>query len=339
MILKIIKYIFFLVIILIVGCWVWFTYQINLRLSQDKTNVIFVIEEGWGVNEISQGLFESGLIKNKLAFETYAWLWGKEDKFIAGRHNLNKTLTIRQLTKYLTTEASPRERDITIIEGWNLKQIGQYFENEGIVSNADFLNYVSNVTPELKSDYQFLEDLNDDESLEGYLFPDTYRIFNKTTIEEIVGKMLNNFDKKLTADLRDEITRQGKTIEEVVILASIVEKEVATDEDRKIVAGIFQKRLRDYYPLQSDATVNYVTGKNLLQPTREDTQIDNRYNTYKYLGLPPGPICNPGISSLLAVIYPNYTPDYYFLTTPDGQVIYSKTYAEHLRNKQKYLNN
>lgn len=328
-----------MIIILIVSCWVWFTYQINLRPSQDKTNIIFVIEEGQGVNKISEGLFESGLIKNKLAFETYAWLWGKENKFIAGRHNLNKTLTIRQLTKYLTTEASPRERDITIIEGWNLKQIGQYLENEGIVSNADFLDYVSKVTPELKSNYQFLEDLDNGDSLEGYLFPDTYRIFNKATTSEIVGKMLNNFDQKLTTDLREEIARQGKTIEEVVILASIVEKEVATDEDRKIVAGIFQKRLRDSYPLQSDATVNYVTGKGLVQPTREDTQIDNRYNTYKYLGLPPGPICNPGISSIMAVIYPNQTPYYYFLTTPDDQVIYSKTYNEHLQNKQKYLSN
>jgi len=326
-------------LVILVTAWIWFTYQINLRPSQDKANIIFVIEEGRGVNEISEGLFELGLINNKLAFEIYAWLWGKEDEFIAGLYNLNKGMTIRELTRYLTTEATPRERDIIIIEGWNSKQIADYLEKEGIVSGTDFLNYVSKVNPELKSDYQFLEDLDIDESLEGYLFPDTYRIFNKATTSEIVGKMLTNFDKKLTTDLREEIARQGQTIEEIITLASIIEKEVATDEDRKIVSGIFQKRLRDNYPLQSDATVNFITGKGLVQPTREDTQIDNRYNTYKYLGLPPGPICNPGISSIMAVIYPNQTPYYYFLTTPDGQVIYSKTYNEHLRNKQKYLNN
>ncbi len=325
-------------LVILVTAWIWFTYQINLRPSTDTTNIIFIIDQGDGVNKISEKLFQAGLIKSKFAFETSTWFWGKEDKFIAGRYNLNKGMTIRELTRYLTTTATPRERDITIIEGWNTKQIADYLEKEGIVSGTDFLNYVSKVNPELKSDYQFLEDLDINESLEGYLFPDTYRIFNKATTSEIVGKMLANFDKKLTTELREEIARQGKTIEEVITLASIVEKEVATGEDQKIVAGIFEKRLRDNYPLQSDASVNYITGKGLVQPTREDTQIDNPHNTYKYVGLPPGPICNPGISSIMAVIYPNQTPYYYFLTTPDGQVIYSKTYSEHLANKGKYLN-
>lgn len=338
MLLKRIKYILIVMIGFFICSWVWFTYQINIKPSKDEANIIFTIEAGEGTNQISDELYQNGLIKNKLAFETYAWFWGKEDEFIAGRHNLNKTMSVRRLTKLLTTKAEPRERDIIIIEGWNNQQIADYLEKEGVVGSVEFIEYLNKAIPDLMNDYQFLEGLDAAFGLEGYLFPDTYRIFNQASAADIIRKMLSNFEKKLTVDLQDEITRQGKTLNQVVILASVVEKEVATTEDRKIVAGIFLKRLRDNYPLQSDATVNYITGKNMLQPTYEDTKIDSPYNTYKYLGLPPGAICNPGLDSIMAVIYPNQTPYYYFLTTPDGEVIYSKTYSEHLKNKDKYLN-
>ena len=337
--LRTIKLLIIIILIIVVGFWVWFSYQINVKPSSDTTNIIFIIEEGEGVNEISQKLFNRGLINNKLAFETYAWLWNKEDDFIAARHNLNKNLSIRQLTKILTNVPARQEIDVTIIEGWNINQIANYLESQGIFSSEEVLAYVSSVDPGLKNDYDFLADFNGDESLEGYLFPDTYRIYYDTEVESLVRKMLNNFANKLTSDLREEIARQGKSIYEVITLASIVEKEVATDEDRRIVAGIFNKRLRDNYPLQSDATVNYITGKNMVQPTFEDTEINHPYNTYKYIGLPPGPISNPGLSSILAVVYPDNTPYYYFLTTPAGEVIYSRTYSEHLNNKNKYLGN
>lgn len=328
-----------MIIILIVGCWVWFTYQINLRPSQDKTNIIFVIKEGEGVNQISENLFQQGLIKNEFVFESYLWLGHEENKIIAGRYNLNKNLSIRQLVRIITSNPGRQEVEVTIIEGWQAKQIANYLEQLKLFNANDFLNYISAVSTDLRENYPILSDLPASSSLEGYLYPDTYRVYSDANPTEVVIKMLNNLEQKMTADLREEIARQNKTIFEIITLASIVEKEVASEADRKIVAGIFLKRLRDNYPLQSDATVNYITDKGMAQPTLADTKIDNRYNTYKYLGLPPGPISNPGISSIMAVIYPNQTPYYYFLTPPDGQVIYSKTYQEHLGNKRKYLGN
>ncbi len=123
---KTIKILILFIAVSVVSIWVWFTYQINRKPSTDETNIIFTVMDGEGVNQISAELYQAGLIADKLAFETYAWFWGKEDEFIAGRHNLNKTLSIRRLTKLLTTEAEPRERDIIIIEGWNNKQIADY---------------------------------------------------------------------------------------------------------------------------------------------------------------------------------------------------------------------
>ena len=149
--------------------------------------------------------------------------------------------------------------------------------------------------------------------------------------------MLDNFSQKLEGNLTSKILAQKKSIFEIITLASIIEKEVRNPEDMKMVADIFYKRLNKGMALQSDATVNYITGKGLLQPTLADTQIDNRYNTYKYPGLSLGPISNPGLSAIIAAIEPNSNPYYYFLTTKDGAVIYSKTYEEHLRNKAKYL--
>lgn len=149
--------------------------------------------------------------------------------------------------------------------------------------------------------------------------------------------MLRNFDDKLTPEMRAEIKKQGRTVYQVLTLASIVEKEMFGYESRRQVAGVFYNRLKIGMPLQSDATVNYITGKGMTRPTIADTKIDNRYNTYKYYGLPPGPICNPSIESIKAVIYPASNNYLYFLTTPDNQIIFSKTMDEHLKNQYKYF--
>ncbi|MFA7663080.1 MAG: endolytic transglycosylase MltG, partial [Patescibacteria group bacterium] len=171
----------------------------------------------------------------------------------------------------------------------------------------------------------------------GYIFPDTYHITTTATAEEIMDKALSNFGNKLTPELRAEIKAQGKTIYEIITLASIVENEVAKAEDMKIVAGIFWNRLDIGMGLQSDATINYITSGKTTRPTADDLKIDSPYNTYKYRGLPPGPIANPGIASIEAVINPTKTDYLYFLTTPDKQTIFSKTFEEHVAAKNKYL--
>ncbi|MCX6786073.1 MAG: endolytic transglycosylase MltG [Candidatus Komeilibacteria bacterium] len=229
------------------------------------------------------------------------------------------------------------ETCLRLIEGWNNKEIAKYLAENSSIKAEDFLNLTGKDLSQFTSTYDFLADKPVTADLEGYLFPDTYRVFKSATTLEIVKKMLDNFNNKLTPALRAEIKNRQQSIFETITLASIIEKEVRNPEDMKMVADIFYKRLSAGIALQSDATINYITGKGLVQPIAKDLAIDSPYNTYKYKGLTPTPIANPGINAITAAVYPKSNPYYYFLTAPDGQVIYSKTYAEHIANKKKYL--
>jgi len=164
--------------------------------------------------------------------------------------------------------------------------------------------------------------------LEGYLFPDTYWIRRGASLEEIVEKMKTNFQEK---------TKGLEITPEIVIMASLIEKEVKTKEDKELVSGILWKRLEDKMPLQVDATITYITGKRTTKISKEETQIDSPYNTYKYLGLPIGPICNPGLESIMAALYPKDSEFWYYLSSPEGKTYFSKTLEEHNIKKAKYL--
>lgn len=218
--------------------------------------------------------------------------------------------------------------------------MAQVLSQAGVVDQTAFLDVVetadlATITP--GKTYSWLSDKPKSASLEGYLFPDTYRFFEDSTPEQVVAKLLENFNAKFSDSLRTSLTSQGRDVYETVILASIVERELQTDADRAKAADIFLRRIEAGIPLQSDATVNYVTGKSALQPTYDDLQIDSPYNTYKYPGLPPGPIGNPGLSALRAAVNPEANPYYYFLTGTDGKTHFAKTLEEHVLNRQKYL--
>jgi len=251
----------------------------------------------------------------------------------------------------------PKPEDtIQILEGWTTRDIAHYLESKGSWQSKDFfdiagspmIDYRKNKTAptpvDFSTEYSFLKDKPSYRGLEGYLFPDTYRIYASSTVTEAIDKMLSNFDKKLTPKMRADIAAQGKTIYEVITLASIVEKEApidyqtSDDRDAKIIAGIFLNRLNIGQGLESDATISYIYGDNKPSHSGSELTVDSPYNTYRYRGLPPGPICNPGILAIEAAIYPIKT-DYYFFLTPQGKsnVVYAKTYAEHLKNKNLYL--
>jgi UPF0755 protein len=198
--------------------------------------------------------------------------------------------------------------------------------------------YASGKLPDFSQEFSILADKPKSYGLEGYLFPDTYRIFNQAPVLDVIEKMLGNLDAKFTPMMRADIARQGRTIYQVITLASIIEKEVRIAEDRKIVSGIFWNRLAIGQALGSDATLSYILGDKDAAHSIEQTKIDSPYNTYHYAGLPPGPICNPSLDAIIAAIYPAATDYYYFLTDPkSGKTIFSKTLEEHNRNKQKYL--
>ncbi len=170
--------------------------------------------------------------------------------------------------------------------------------------------------------------------MEGYLYPDSYDLPLNPDAKQLVGQMVDNFDKKVTPQLRTVYAAEGLTLHQAVTLASIVEKEVPSTSDRQIVAGIFLKRLQLGMPLESDVTVHYAADQLGVDFS---TNLDSPYNTYKHAGLPPAPICNPGIGALTAVATPTSSDYLYFLAGSDGNTHFAKTFAEHQQNIQKYL--
>ncbi len=248
------------------------------------------------------------------------------------------------------------EITIRIVEGWSNKEIAKYLELQGIVSTDIFFESIKNFD---FSKYESILPIETAGDLQGFLYPDTYRLFKSITdpkitpakqaAQTVIAKLVNTFEKRLPENAAQLANKQGLSLYESIILASIVEKEtgrnaitakdkINLDEERKIVAGIFLNRLRAKMALQSDATINYITGKNDPAVSLKDLEINSPYNTYKNRGLPPSPISNPSLSSILAVLNPISTAYFYFLhKQPSGEPVYSKTFEEHVANKFKFL--
>jgi UPF0755 protein len=320
------------------GLYIW--NEVNFPVSSSSQPATFTVAKDEGAKDIAIHLKDQGLIRNPTAFEIYAYAKRSQSGFSDGIYSLNKNMTIRDIFAVLVSSQTSPETSITLIEGWTAKDMTDYLAEQGIVSAEDFIAAASvHDSRSIITDktYGFLSDRPAEAGLEGYLFPDTYRVFKTTTANQIVEKQLDNFGNKFTDQMKTDATSGNMTVYQIVTLASIIEKEVRTDADRKIAAGIFYDRLNQGVALQSDATINYVTGRQSLQPNAEELNVDSLYNTYKYKGLPPGPICNPSLSSIMAAIYPEKSDYFYFLTKPDGTTVFSKTYEEHLQNKQKYL--
>lgn len=309
---------------------------LSLTFKKGK-EINFTVKKGETAKEIIGRLKKEGMIKSKLFFELYVYFKKLENKFRAGEYKLRFGTGVRELAKILTSGGGLAETEITIIEGWGIKDIGLYLEKEGLMAKNDFLAAAKNIGPQWLEKHDFLKDKPSEADLEGYLFPDTYRIFKDEDAVQIIKKMLDNFNRKLDIGLKEEIKKQGKSIFEILTMASLIEKESREDKDRKIVADIFYKRLKAGQPLESCATINYILGKNKRRLSFEDTRIKSSYNTYLNLGLPPGPICNPSLSAIKAAVYPQETDYWYFLSPDDGSIIYSKTFEEHNKNKAKYF--
>jgi UPF0755 protein len=314
----------------------------------------FLIEKGQSVEEISHNLKEQGFIMHGLCFRAYLLLQGKAKEIKAGRYELSLEMNIPEIAEKVIS-GDTIKKTIILIEGWNLRDIGWYFENQGMFMAEEFFEITGFPETDYSSakdlpapmdfseEFDFLKDKPKNVGLEGYLFPDTYYISEQRTanneqeIGNIIRKILTNFDEKLSSELRQEITSQNKTIFEIITMASLLEKEVRTIEDKKIVSGILSNRLEIGMPLQVDATIAYITGKKETKISLEDLKIDSPFNTYKHKGLPLGPIANPGFESILAAIYPEENEYFYYLSTPQGETIFNKTLDGHNRDKAKYL--
>ncbi len=315
---------------------IWLGYEIRTPHTTFFGTKTIEIIPGLGSRKIGALLKREGVIRSKWAFVTYVSLRNQASDLKPGIYAFNDRATIAEIAKGII--AGGAELTITIPEGWTAKEIGAHLDRQGIVRQEDFETITGPNAPLLFLEtFAFLKERPVHDGLEGYLFPDTYRFFANTPTKDVVIRMLKNFNVKLSNDLREEISRQSRTIYEVITMASLIEKEAALDADREIVSGILWKRLGLGIPLQVDATLIFLTGRKTTKVLYVDTAIDSPYNTYKYKGLPRGPIANPGLSAIRAALYPKKSPYFYYLSTPEGRIIFSRTLREHNIAKAKYI--
>jgi len=276
------------------------------------------ITEGMILSEISEHLKEVSVIRSELLFESLVTLLAGDSGALHGQYFFNKKSSVFSVARRVTKGDFGLESvKITIVEGSTIYDIARLFEEEF-------------------SEFDSVEFLKDARDKEGYLFPDTYKFLPNVKEDQVIEEMQKIFNSRVS-DLEDEISDFGEPLEDVIIMASILEKEARTTESRRIIAGILWKRIEIGMLLQVDAVFPYINGKNTYTLTLEDLKVDSPYNTYKYKGLPIGPIANPGIDSIKAAITPIQNPYLYYLSDKEGNMHYAKNFEEHKRNKSLYL--
>lgn len=326
-----------LVGVVMTGSYVFDTYLVSP--GDDPWLVSFTVTDGESVDSVARRLQEEEVITSAFFFKVYTKL--SDSVIQAGTFELAKGLSIRSVVRFLGY-AKAEEIEVTIPEGYTLAQIGEVIvEAMPEIEAADWEAVVSAQGRRVLTEDEVLVGIPNDQGLEGYLFPDTYRFRSDATASTVAETMILTLKRRLAendiAIPRNLVFEGGLTFHEMLTLASIVEREVRSPEDMKLVAGIFYTRMKIGMALQADSTVNYVTGKSDTAVSLEDSRVDSLYNTYQNLGLPPGPISNPGMNAILAVLNPMDSDYLYFLTTDEGDVIYAKSFDEHVANKYQYL--
>ncbi|MBP9732648.1 MAG: endolytic transglycosylase MltG [Candidatus Magasanikbacteria bacterium] len=344
MIFKLVKRLF-LLIVLILGIVVFVLYRkIYVTKFNFTSEVSFAIEQGESVASIAKRLEEMNIVSSASILQKYV-AWKKFDRSIThGTIIFDKALTIVGVAELLSEEKPGAESVVTIIPGSNLRDIAESFEKQGIATSAEVYALLGTPVklqkPELNIDVnRFLfHGKPENVSLEGYLAPETFNVFAQATLLEVVNKFINEREDQIEK-FRSDIEKSGQSVFEILTLASVLDREVRSLEDRKIVADIFWRRLRAGWALQADSTVHYIVGtSNSVFTTAKDRDTDSPWNTYKYPGLPAGPISAPSVSSIEAVLNPTPNDYWYFLTTLDtGEAKYGRTLDEHNLNVAKYL--
>ena len=305
----------FLSLGIFLGWWIWAT---SPPCDVNCSTITFTVSRGESLSSIGYRLRKVGLIRSPLVFKVLSSYLRVSGKIQAGDFRLNSNMAPREIAQQFTHGAS--DLKVTLIEGWRREEIAEKFSQVGL------------------ENFNRKEFLESTAGLEGKLFPDTYFLSRKADTVQIISLLTKTFDKKA-----------GSISEQNLILASLVEREVPHEDDRPVVAGILQKRLAAGWPLQVDATIQYLVGNTRCrrQPencdwwpnglTASDLKINSSYNTYLNLGLPPTPICNPGLSAIKAVLNSIPTDYWYYLSDKSGNTHFAKTAEEHNQNIQKYL--
>lgn len=281
------------------------------------TSKIIVIERGSTLKEISTSLKQDHVIRSPFVFRLFISLLAGESSLRAGAYQFNQTASlIGVIQGLLGTEHVIIPVRITFPEGVTVKEMGTILQNA--IPGFDSETFIALATPE-----------------EGFLFPDTYLIAPGSTPKDVVDLLSETFDERVQ-ELAPELQRSGHSLRDAVIMASLLEKEARSTEVRRMIAGILWNRLTIDMPLQVDAVFGYIAGTKTFHPSYDDLEVESLYNTYKYKGLPPGPIGNPGLEALRAAITPVKTDYLFYLTDAAGGIHYSKDFAGHIRNRERY---
>lgn len=315
---------FFLIGVLYLGGW--YLEWLEPPSQKEAPRVIY-IAPGTPVKKIASILEKRGIIKNRYVFLLEAWRKGVLHKLKAGEYELSPHLSLDEVLQILA-EGRVITHIVTIPEGANVWEVADLLDRAGLVPRKAFL--------EKAFDQEFVHSLGiPGPSVEGFLFPDTYYFVKGTSPEEIIKAMVSHF-WKVWRKYEDRARQLGVSVYEAVTLASIVEKEAVLSREKPLIAAVYWNRLKRGMPLQADPTVRYALRRFHGRLYYKYLRVKSPYNTYRYPGLPPTPIANPGEESLKAVLYPAKVPYLYFVSKGDGSHYFSRTYREHLRAVRKY---
>ena len=317
----------------------WWNYNVNTPVSTNSQTVVFHIDSGELPSQVTDDLFAQHLIRDRTAFDLYVRITGAGSKFEAGSFVLNRNMTISQIVTALQ-HGSASQVSVTLPEGYPLREQAKYVEKSGLGTAADYMTIAGE--PSWSASYDFLSSrpAGANPPLEGYLFPDTYLVA-KADLRGLIRAQLDQFGNIVTPALRSQIsqataTRPAETIEAIVILASMVDREANTRTDRGNVCSVYYNRLNANMALGVDATLLYALRRLSPEPTFAELSLDSPYNTRTHTGLPPGPISNPSKAALLACINPPQTQFFYYFTDRNQVTHFERTQQEFERDIQTY---
>jgi len=309
--------------------------------ENSQRQIAFTIPSGRSLTGVSNDLEEAGLIRNRTVFKYYCDFAGMGQKIQAGNYLLTPGMNMQEIAEQLTMgDGNPIVRNITLIPGWTLEEFADDLVKKGVLTNREeFLSLCR--TGEAFDDFYYVDEMRRSGTLtqrryalEGYLSPNTYEVYMDATAEDIIRKMLQQIERAFPADKQDRAAELGYTMDEILTLASLIEKE-AKNEDFAKVSAVFHNRLNTGMKLQSDVTIHYVTGVRKMALTNTDLALNSPYNTYQVTGLPVGPVCNPSAEAIHAALYPDeayLAENYLYFCAKDpesGTLHFSRTLQDH----------
>ncbi len=296
-------------------------------VSSVRRPVKVLVPDGASVARIGETLEQCGVIRSAFAFFWYVRWRDVQDKLKSGRYELSGDMTLAEIVAELERGSLDDRLRVTIPEGFTLQQIADTLDAKGLTDGKALV--------EIATDPKRIALLNADfplpkNSLEGYLFPDTYAFRPHTAPELVLDTFLMNFSRRVVRPYQRDIAASGRSLHQIVTIASLIEREAKVPEDRPRIAGVLDNRLQRGMRLQVDATVLYALGHHKDQVLNSDLKVASPYNTYRHKGLPPGPIANPGLEAIKAALFPEKNDFLYYVARPDGSHIFTRSLAEHL---------